>query len=822
MMNELYGNFPDDFATNAEKDNLSFGKEVGKAVASMWLNGKLSSRRKWITEMRQYSRGEQMTDYQKMIEGSRENGKMGMRTHKIDYDRKLKTLSVFKDIITNSIDESLFKPRAEAVNRVAVNKKKDYFKKLDNDFYTKDIAALISSATGVDLGTENMPKDEQDLKVKKLEYKPDIEIAQELAVENVMKHQKFEVIKDRIDEDLFNLGFAVGRHYTDNTEGVKIKYVDPYNYIHTSFEIEDGRDIRLHGEVNEDTIANLAKMAGGFSKKQYLALKEKALERDDVEAYKESEDGNRLIEYIYFAYELPKSKIFKKLRKNKITKLIDRTLDGYEPTNKNKKLEIPFNTWYEGIYIPGADIIVKWSQMENQIEDNINTPVSPFIVYAPNVKRLSEKGNVRFDSMVERAIPIVDDIQRDWYKFQQLKMELRPNTTEIDVDAIQNVALNGQKLDPKDVLDLFFGRGLLLKQKYDEDGDVIENAVRESPSSVNYNAIQFLSSEFTNNYNRLRQLLGINELRDGTTQTNTRMSATVQKLLLASSNNATNHIVKASFTMSLMFSQAISYRLSDVLKEPNLKSMYMDVIGTTNVELLDAIKEIPMHKFGIYFDFKPDNEERLAFEQSLINALNAQEINSAQYNKARQIRNVKNAIRYIEIVIEENIEKKEQAKLENIKAQAQANAQTTVLAEKAKQSTELQKWNLIKQELLLKDQLEERKDRRKALTDDILAERQHRRTMEAEDKKHRTSLALNQYKEDKKDERIDQVATNTSAIADQKANKKPAIDFKNQLDDIFSSPSLVDNQPPLSEQLEQPTLDTGQTTEESITTEQSV
>ncbi|QQV91513.1 structural protein/portal protein [Tenacibaculum phage Gundel_1] len=809
MMNDLYGNFPDDFATNAEKDNLSFGKEVGKAAASLWYNGKLSARRKWITEMRQYSRGEQMTNYKEMIEGSRKNGKMDMKTHKIDYDRKLKTLAVFKDIVTNQIDESLFKPRAEAVNRIAVNKKKDYFKKLDDDFYTKDIASLISGATGVDLGTDNMPKDEQDLKVKKLEYKPDIEIAQELAIENVMKHQKFEVVKDRMDEDLFNLGFAVGRHYTDNTEGIKLKYVDPYNYIHTSFEMEDGRDIRLHGELNEDTISNLAKMAGGFSEEQYLALKKLALGRDKVETYNDKEDGNRLIEYIYFAYELPKSKIFKKLRKNKITKLIDRTLDGYEPTNKNKKVEIPFNTWYEGMYIPQADIIVKWSEMENQVEDNINNPVSPFVVYAPNVKRLSETGTTRFDSMVERAIPIVDDIQRDWYKFQQLKMELRPNTTEIDVDAIQNVALNGQKLDPKDVLDLFFGRGLLLKQKYDEDGDVIENAVRESPSSVNYNAIQFLSTEFTNNYNRLRQLLGINELRDGTTQTNTRMSATVQKLLLASSNNATNHIVKASFSMSLMFSQAVSYRLYDVLKEPSLKSMYMDVIGTTNVELLDAIKEIPMHKFGIYFDFKPDNEERLAFEQSLVNALNGQEINSAQYNKARQIRNVKNAIRYIEIVIEENIEKKEQAKLQNIQAQAQANAQSTVVAERAKQATELQKWNLIKQELLLKDQLEERKDRRNALKDDILAERKHRRTMEIEEKKLQASMSLNQYKEDKKDDRINQVATNTSAIVDQKVNQKPAIDFKNQIDDIFSSTSLIDNQPPLSEQLSETPTNTG-------------
>lgn len=820
-MNELYNSFPDDFATNAEKDKLAYGKQVGQAAASIWHNGKLSARRAWIKEMRQYSKGEQYTDYQSMIEGKRDNGKMDIKTHKIDYTKKLKILPVFRDIVTNQIDESLFKPRAEAINRMAVNKKKDYFKKIDDDFYTKDISSIISEATGIDLNTSDVAKDEQELKIKKLEYKPDIEIAEELAVENVMKHQAFENIKDRCDEDLFDLGFAVGRHYTDSTEGIKIKYVDPYNYIHSAFEMEDGRDARLHGEINEDTIANLAKMAGGLSRTQLLALKSVSLGVDTVDSYKNSEDGQRLIEYVHFNYLVPKSKIFKKLRKNKVTKLIDRSQDGYEPTNKSKKIEIPFNTWYEGIYIPEAGIMIQWNEIENQVDDNINNPVCNYIVYAPKIKRISETGLVRFDSMVARAIPIVDDIQRDWYKFQQLKMELRPNTTEIDVDSIQNVAINGQKLDPNDVLDLFFGRGLLLKQRFDEDGDPIDNAVKETASSVNYNALTFLSNEFTSNYNRLRQIVGVNELRDGTTQPNSRMSATVQKLLLASSNNSTNHIVKASFNMSLMFAQAISYRLKDVLKEPSLKSMYMDIIGTTNVELLDAIKEIPMHKFGIYFDFKPDNEERLAFEQSLVNALQGQEINSGQYNKCRQIRNVKNAIRYLEIVIEENEQNKEKLKLQNIQATSQANAQATVIAEKEKQQTRLQDWKIKKQELLFLDQLEERKDRRKALTDDILAERQHRRTMQVESAKLEASMSLNQYKEDKKDERVDKVATNTSAIADQKANKKPPIDFGAKLDSIFNGANLTDNQPPLSEQLEQPPLDAEQGTTEAITSQET-
>lgn len=801
-MNEILNAFPDDYGTNEEKNSDKFGKEVCKAISGTWYGGLLSERRSWIDEMRSYGKGEQQTDYQTMIEGKRKNSKYGIRTHKIDYTKKLKTLKLFRDIVTNSIDESLFKPRAEAINKIAVNLKKDYFNKLDNDFYTKDIAMAISKGTGIDITNPNIPENEKQLQVRKLEYKPDIEIAQELAIENVFKHQMFENIKDKIDEDLFDLGFAVGRHYTDNLEGIKTEYIDPKNYLHSNFEMEDGRDIRFHGVIKQDTIGNLARKAGGLSEDELLLLKKKAMQSDKVDAYRQDEDENRLVEYIHVEYLVPVSDVFKKLRKNKSVKLIDRSLTGYNPTNENKKIEIPYNIWYEGVYVPDADVLIKWEKLENQIEDNLNNPVSSYVVYAPKIKRISETKGSRFDSMVERAIPILDDMQRDWYKFQQLKMELRPNTTELDVDALQNVTLNGEKLDPKTILDLFFGRGLLLKQKYDEDGDIIEDAIKEKGSNVNYQALQFLSNQFAENYNKLRQLIGVNELRDGTTQANSRMSATVQKLLLASSNNATNHIVKASFNMSLMFAKGVSYRLRDVMQNPELKDMYMDIIGTNNVELLYAIKDIPIHRFGIYFDFKPDNEERLAFEQSLINSLQAGEINSSQYNKARTIRNVKNAIRYLEIVIEENIEKKEALKIKNIEAQAQANAKSTVIAEKTKQQTAIQEWNIKKQEMLLKAKLEREAKRSEALTKDILAERQHRRNKEIEQIKVDASMNLNVYKEGKKDDRINQTSTNTSAIADQKKNNKGPIDFQNQIDSIFNSSENIDTGPSLATQLD--------------------
>lgn len=785
--------FPDDLASNTEKVSREFGEDVGKAISSQWFQGQIDVRRRWITEMRQYSRGEQDTaKYKALIEGDSQastnetNLKTKTKTHKIDYV-PLKIMPTFKDIVVNAIDESLFKPRAEAIDITAVNKKKDYFKKLEDNYYSQDIARIVGQGVGIDLVPQDTPQNLDELNVRKLEYKPKIELAQELAIENVFKHEKVEAIKDKCDEDLFDLGFGVGRDYTDYTEGIKIKYVDPYNYVHSPFEMDDGRDIRYHGVIEKTTIADLIKQSGGISKSDLLKIKNLAIGKTDNNIeYNEAEDAERLVEFVTFAYLTGEERVYKKQRRNKSVKLIDRTKDGYDTTKANKKITIPYQVWYEGVYVPNAEVLLKWRKIPNQVESEINKPISPFKVYAPKVKRLSETGQIRFDSMVQRAKPIVDDLHRDWYKFQQLKLELRPNTVTINPQALTNVILNGEKIDPQTILDLFFGRGVLIANEYDEEGDPIGKAITEQNGGVNNSALGFLSNEFTNNYNRLRQVIGINEVRDGTTQPNSKTAVTVQKLLLASSNNQTNHIVKASFNLSLAFAESVSLRLYDVLTTPALKNRYLDIIGSDNVELLSEIKQFPMTKFAIYFDFRPDNEERIAFEQSLITSYTQKEINIAQYNKARQIKNSKSANKYLEITIENNEKEKERQRIANIEAQAKANAQTSVITEQTKQQTLTIEYDIFKQRELFKDDIGTKSERRKAEIEELQNQLKHRREMELEGMKIQAQMQKIDRSERAKDERIDQQSSNQAELIKLRKGQITDVDFKKELNSIFN------------------------------------
>lgn len=770
--------FPDDLVPNGEKDSLEFGRKVGEAIANQWSDsGHLSWRRWWIREMRSYARGEQSTaKYKKIIEGDKEKaGTDGVKvkTHKIEY-QTLKILPSFRDIVINAINEEDFKPRAEAVDRTSVNEKVKYFDALETNFYTQDAAKELGEALGINLSQPNMPQDTQELEARKLEYKPLIEEAQEIFIDAWFQYNRFEEIKNKHDEDLFDLGFAVGRRYTCPDEGIVLRYVDPFDFVHNAFEMDDARDVRYGGVYEKWTLGQVLKKVDKPSEEFKKQLKAAAgATTNDDEDWIEGEDNNRMIEVIAFNYLTTRQRTFKKLRKNKTTKAIDRSDDpkGYNPSNPNKKIEWTYETFFRGIYIPSINYCLEWEEAPNQIVDGVNRPISEYVIVAPKVKRLSERGTVRFDSRVQRAVPIVDDLHRDWYKFMQLKMELRPASVEIDTSALNNVMLNGERLKAETILEMFFGRSILLKNQINEDGDSVPQAITEHPGGVNSSALVMLSNEFTNNYNRLRQILGINELRDGTANPNSRSAIGVQKLLLASSSMATHDLVSASFKMSLRYAEQVSLAAQDLFDSEHLTRLTMDMIGTRSTELMEKVKSIPMHRFAIYHDFSPDSDERRVFEQSVLDAYQKQEISVGVYNSARLIRNTKRAVKYLEYHVKKKIEEDREAKLQEINAQGEANGRAAQIAEEERRKTMAYESRLKMSEEAYKSKLGRDNKKVDAMLDEIAKEADHERNKELKTIEAVVSSDRARQREDALDNRENLKKQNSKELIDYRRNK---------------------------------------------------
>lgn len=68
--------------------------------------------------------------------------------------------------------------------------------------------------------------------------------------------------------------------------------------------------------------------------------------------------------------------------------------------------------------------------------------------------------NMRSVGLTEQMIPIIDDINIANYKLRNFRNRLVPNGFDIDLAAIEGVALGkgGQAMKPIDVLDMFLKR----------------------------------------------------------------------------------------------------------------------------------------------------------------------------------------------------------------------------------------------------------------------------------------------------------------------------------------------------------------------------
>ena len=106
--------------------------------------------------------------------------------------------------------------------------------------------------------------------------------------------------------------------------------------------------------------------------------------------------------------------------------------------------------------------------------------------------------------------------------------------------------------------------------------------------------------------------------------------------------------------------------------------------------------------------------------------------------------------------------------------------------------------------MLLETELKDQSKRKDAITQDLLAERVHRRKMEQISLESQGTIEKETLKEDRKDARIDQQSTNQSKLIEQRKNDTGTVEFPNneivntefidELDKVFDETKLLPNQ----------------------------
>ena len=547
-----------------------------------------------------------------------------------------------------------------------------------------------------------------------LDYKDSVEIAEEEAINNVFDHNKYELIKKRLDYDITVIGMGAVKNEYTTSEGINIKYVDPADLVYSYTESPHFDDIYYVGEIRKVSVVDL--------KKQYPELTDEDIRRDvegqgtNAKLYNKSYAGNDSednshVYVLYFEYKTYKDQIHKiKETSSGASKAIKKDGDFNPPKDSRSRFTKESRTIeviYEGAKIVGTNKLLKWQLAENMTRPKSDTVKAQFSynIVAPRIY----KGRV--ESLVSRMTTFADMIQLTHLKLQQVLSRMVPDGVYLDADGIAEIDLgNGTNYNAQEALNMYFQTGSVIGRSMTQDGEFNNGKipVQELQSSGSNAKISSLINSYNYYLQMIRDVTGLNEARDGSTPDKNALVG-LQKIAAANSNTATRHILQGGLYLTLKTAEAISLRISDVLEFSPTRKSFIQAIGRSNVGALEEVKKLQLHDFGIFLELTPDEEEKQLLENNIQMSLQKEQINLEDAIDIREIRNLKLANQLLKLRRKQKFDKDRQLQQENIQMQTQSNAQAAQAAAQA----DIQKQQAITQSKAQLAQVEAQLDAQK-------------------------------------------------------------------------------------------------------------
>ena len=647
--------FPSQLATDAEKASDAFGLQVGQAIQYEWFRKDGSSCRyysQWrdFRRLRLYARGEQSIAKYKnelAIDGD-------LSYLNLDWT-PVPILPKFIDIVVNGMSDRLFKVKAYAQDAMSQAKRSKYQDELEAQMISKDILTTIKNNTGVDtfmMDPEELPENDEELSLfMQLNYKPAIEIAEEVGINTIFDENHYEDTRKRIDYDVAVVGIGVGKHEFLQGSGVKISYVDPANIVYSYTEDPYFKDCFYWGEIKTVSLTELMKIDPTLTKEDLQEITQYSQGWYDyynvAQFYENSLFYRDTCTLMYFNYKSTKKVVYKKkILEGGGSRIIEKDETFNPPVEmmeegKFEKIEKTIDVWYEGILVMGTSMLLQWKMSENMVRPKSASQhaLPNYVACAPRMY----KGVI--ESLCRRMIPFADLIQITHLKLQQVIARVVPDGVFIDADGLNEIDLGtGNAYNPEDALRLYFQTGSVIGRSFTQDGDFNNARVPITQLSSNSGAAktQMLITNMNHYIDMIRSVTGLNEARDGSSPDPNALVG-IQKLAALNSNTATRHILDASLYIYRSLAEALTYRIADILEYSDFKDEFANQIGKYNVSILNDIKDLYIYDFGIFIEVSPDEEQKAQLEANIQMALAKGDINLEDAIDIREIRNIKMA-----------------------------------------------------------------------------------------------------------------------------------------------------------------------------------
>jgi hypothetical protein len=700
--------FPDPLAPFSTKITEDYGLKMAKLIEYEWFyikGGNSASnffdRNLKFDKLRRYARGEQSTDLYKKLIG---DGVDGSTYSNYDW-RPIQTLPKYIKLVVSQMIERLYEIDAQAIDGISQGLRDDFKDILRKNMVSKSMLEDSKELFNIDLmpGGE-IPDSEEELQLHmKLKYKPSIEIAIEEALKYTLQYNGYPEIQRQILLDLVTIGISSVNHSTDPTKGLKVEYRDVADSVWSYPELPDFANVYYDGYVKRMTLNELQRISGKkFTNEELEKFKNVSSEWQSYNRisnqfwYRGEDLPNYLVDVLFFSYKTTKvTKYKKKYRRDGGFTITEREDDFEKPDTVKEQeeatgkidfdvLEDSIDTIFKGSLVLGSDMLFNYGEEESMIRPEgfiKNDVMSSTVFYAPEIYQ------GRIQSLTERAVQTIDQLQQIKIKIQQFIAKAKPNGIWLDVDGLQEVDLGeGQFFSPLELVKYYDQTGNLIgTSKLAEGGFNNGYMPIKELNNGGISGLQELMSAYNFHLSILGDDVGIGAGADASLP-DPRTAVRVQEQVQVRSNVATRYILEGQLSITQRLCDGLALRLKDIFKHSNLKDAYINSIGKINVDVIKSLGKLHLHDYGITIKLKPDAQERAMLEQNIQAEIGNGGISTTDGIDIRKVGNLSLANEMLKIRKNKHEAKVQERELEKIRAQGESNAQASQAASQSKQA----------------------------------------------------------------------------------------------------------------------------------------
>lgn len=682
--------------------------------------GGYSRNGKSFEEIRQYALGRQDPRiYQDILDPCEIDEQTGKKVAYMNINWDIHPiLPKFRDVVRGKLLGVDYEPNTQAIDLKSRKKRLDTINKMK--MKVNPAMKALMGETGLNYDGVDLPSGINSAEdVDFFEKLGGIRLEREIFLKNAIEYTQYEsdwpTLKDMSVNSAidFNIMALHTKHHIA-TGKIKASFIDPADLVCRDSLYPDHRDIDFAGVLNKKTIHQIRE-ENALSEEELIEIAKTYRGTSDNSEFLSNRDdffriqptsnqtlsGSGICENIndfkidtlefYFIAKVAENHIIG-YREKEGNLIYDKVGMDAKLSNKDRKKGKKFEQTeveyvFRAEWIIGTDYIFNYG-IENTIvkenKDGVKRARLPITIY-------SDTG----PSLMERCISHVDDIHIAIYKLRNAIAKHIPSPRIIfDLSVLEDaVEMGGKSYDMRQLIATFTKTGVMVIRSKSEFDDEDYGASNKKPFDIMQESgleadVNLFLGRIQTSLEQIRQVLGVNEVADGTT-VNQDMLKGVMEGLQAATNNAlkpTFRIYEGGYENWARYC-GLKWQTATLAGDIDITYSPLD---DNVIRHFKMTKDMFEHDFGIKIILRPSEQDKQMMLQDIMAKKEQNLLAAHDYFVLYQMINngdIRQAQVYYSRAVEEQRTKLHQEQLQLQQAQAKAQGEANMALEQAKQQT---------------------------------------------------------------------------------------------------------------------------------------